>query len=219
QAASAGLARQGTEACAVYSGLERAFCAFKAHRPGSGRRTATSGRARPRWRRSRKAGGGSSPMGLTKRQKRRRGKSKRSRGSAEQPSLKSRPLPSEGTVAALAYARAASADLGFFHFIVQTVTYSDYIAYVAKEALDGKEPVKTADDLLLEAPGSRTKFLRENRQALLEMFFSRLIDNFQKYLVDVIREILRSKPKMLRTRPLAARDRYRTDSDAKYYSA
>jgi hypothetical protein len=32
------------------------------------------------------------------------------------------------------------------------------------------------------------------------MFFVRLIDNFQKYLVDVIREVLRSKPTMLRTR-------------------
>jgi hypothetical protein len=101
----------------------------------------------------------------------------------------------------MAYARAGSADLRIFHFIVQTATSSDYIAYVAKQALDGKEhSVKSSGDLLLEAPGPRTKILRENRQALLQMFFSRLIDNFQKYLVDVIREILRSKPKMLRTR-------------------
>jgi hypothetical protein len=131
-----------------------------------------------------------------------REKSKESAVAAEQPSPSKSPrLPSEGTVAALAYARASVADLGFFHFLIQTVTRSDYVAYVARQALDGKErDVTSPNDLLEIAPGVQTKILRENRQAFLEMFFSRLVDNFQKYLVDVIREILRSKPTMLRTR-------------------
>ncbi len=35
------------------------------------------------------------------------------------------------------------------------------------------------------------------------MFVARLVDNFQKYLVDLIREILRSKPAMLSTKQQA----------------
>jgi hypothetical protein len=119
--------------------------------------------------------------------------------SKEQP--ESPRLPREGTAAALAYAKGSTADLRFFHFIIQTVTRSDYVAHLARQALDGKElKVKSPDELLEIGPGVQTKILRENRQAFLEMFFSRLVDNFQKYLVDVIREILRSKPTMLRTR-------------------
>ena len=131
----------------------------------------------------------------------RREKSKVSSAATEQPSPSKSP-PSEGTAAALAYATASIADLQFFHFIIQTVTGIDYVAYVAKQALDGKDrdEVKSPDELLKIAAGARTKILRKNAQALLEMFFARLVDNFQKYLVDVIREILRSKPTMLRTR-------------------
>jgi hypothetical protein len=118
---------------------------------------------------------------------------------AEQPSSSS--LPREGTTASLAYAKDSIADLKFFHFIIRRVTASDYTAYVARQALDGKDlDVKDPYELLDTAPGAQTKILRENAQTLLQMFFVRLIDNFQKYLVDVIREILRSKPTMLRTR-------------------
>ena len=35
------------------------------------------------------------------------------------------------------------------------------------------------------------------------MFVARLVDNFQKYLVDLIREILRSRPAMLSTKQQA----------------
>jgi hypothetical protein len=118
---------------------------------------------------------------------------------AEQPPSSS--LPREGTTASLAYAKGSIADLKFFNFIIRVVTTSDYATYVAQQALNGNDPdVKDPNELLDTAPGDRTKILRENAQTLLQMFFVRLIDNFQNYLVDVIREILRSKPTMLRTR-------------------
>jgi hypothetical protein len=129
-------------------------------------------------------------------------RSKEAAVAAEQPSAPKEPsLPGEGTAAALAHIKATKADLRFFHFIIDTVITGDYASYVAREALDGKETeAESPHDLLKLAPGPRTKILRENAQALLEMFVSRVVDNFQKYLVDVIREILRSKPAMLRTR-------------------
>jgi hypothetical protein len=111
------------------------------------------------------------------------------------------PPPTRGTSALLAYVRASRTDMRFFSFICDTVISSDYIAHVARRALDGVElKEKQPSDLARSEPGVRTRFLRENSQALLEMFVSRLVDNFQKYLVDLIREILRSKPAMLSTK-------------------
>jgi hypothetical protein len=110
------------------------------------------------------------------------------------------PVPSEGTTAALAYVTAVNADLRFFDFIIRTTLNQDYMRYVAKQTLDGKTPHHNdPTHLATTAPGPSVRFLRENSQALLEMFVARLVDNFQKYLVDAIREILRSKPAMLST--------------------
>jgi hypothetical protein len=111
-------------------------------------------------------------------------------------------LPSEGTAAALAFVKAASADDRFFHFIIDTVLSGDYFAYIARQAIDGKQDYKgkTPTDLALTDPGPRTKFLRENSQALLEMFVARLVDNFQTYVVDIVREVLHCKPSILSTR-------------------
>jgi hypothetical protein len=108
--------------------------------------------------------------------------------------------PSEATSAALAYINASRADKALFLFIIQVVLRGDYTTYIAKHALDGRElEHKQPDDLARTEAGPLTKRLREHRQALLEMFVSRQVDNFQKYLVDLIREILRSKPSMLST--------------------
>ena len=110
------------------------------------------------------------------------------------------PPPTRGTNALNAYAHASMTDVRFFSFICDTVISSDYVAHVARRALDGLElKEKKPSELAQSAPGMRTQFLRQNSQALLEMFISRLVDNFQKYLVDLIREILRSKPTMLST--------------------
>lgn len=81
------------------------------------------------------------------------------------------------------------------------VLHSDFSAYVAKQALDDKEwkdqdPVKLARF----SPGPLTKHLRENRQSLLEMFLARAVDNFQRYLVEMLRETLRKQPAILKSR-------------------
>lgn len=111
------------------------------------------------------------------------------------------PPPRRGTSALLAYVRASRVDIRFFGFICDTAISIDYAAHIARRALDGVElKEKEPSDLARSEPGIRTRFLRENSQALLEMFVSRLVDNFQKYLVDLIREILRSKPAMLSTK-------------------
>ncbi len=111
------------------------------------------------------------------------------------------PAPARGTEAAGAYLKATHSDSAFFHFIVHIVLTVDHVAYLADPALTGKQDDEVLDaaELAKTNPGSATKFLRKNRQALLEMFLSRLVDNFQKYLVDLIRTVLRARPAMLST--------------------
>jgi len=124
----------------------------------------------------------------------------------QQSTVKRSPLariPAEGTAAAAGFAKAMIADLRFFMFIIENTAHTDYVSYVARHALEGKDWDREFDAAVRLAevdPGVRTKFLRANQQALLEMFLSRLVDAFQKYLVDVIREILHSKPALLSTR-------------------
>jgi len=110
--------------------------------------------------------------------------------------------PDEATEPAAQYFRAADRDISLFHFIIDTVLASDYVAHVARRALDDTKEVGnlTPSELARTAPGPRTTFLRRQRQALLEMFVSRLVDNFQTYLVDLVRAVLRSKPQMLSSR-------------------
>lgn len=113
------------------------------------------------------------------------------------------PLPPvDGTVAAADYFNAARREFRFFHFIIDTVLSRDYVSFVARKALDGQDDYQsvTPTDLARTAPGPGTKFIRENRQLLLEMFVARLVDNFQKYLVDLVRTVLRAKPQMLSTK-------------------
>jgi len=109
--------------------------------------------------------------------------------------------PSRATTAGSAYFQAASSDFGLFHFIIDSVLAGDWVAYVAGQALNDKEEYKALDPATLAAanPGPRTRFLRDRRQILLEMFLSRLVDTFQSYLVDLIRLVLRSRPTMLST--------------------
>lgn len=110
--------------------------------------------------------------------------------------------PKEGTKAAEAYFRSASSDFGLFHFIIDIVLKSDYFTFVAKRALDGSDDYKSVEpeQLARTHPGLLTKFLRKRRQVLLEMFLGRLVDNFQVFLVDLVRMVLHAKPAMLSTR-------------------
>lgn len=110
-------------------------------------------------------------------------------------------LPENCTNAASVYFVAMSKDLALFHFFIDLAVRADYVAFVAKQALESKEwedidPVK----LLNTNPGPVIGLLRKNRQAFLQMFLARFVDNFQCYLVDLIREILKKQPSILKTR-------------------
>jgi hypothetical protein len=121
-----------------------------------------------------------------------------------QASTDSEPLlvPANGTEAARAYFEASRADINLFNFIIDTVLVGDYAVHIARQALKLEGKVESVDptDLARMNPGVRTRFLRKNSQALLEMFVARSADNFQKYLVDLVRRVLRAKPEILSTR-------------------
>jgi hypothetical protein len=121
---------------------------------------------------------------------------------AESPPTAAASEEHNATSAARSYRDAVEADLRFFHFLIDTVLAGDYVAFTARRALNGVELDRelTPSKLASTEPGPRTLFLRRNSQALLEMFLGRLVDAFQKYLVDIIRDILRRKPEILRTR-------------------
>lgn len=89
-----------------------------------------------------------------------------------------------------------------FHFIIDRALTSDLIALIARDAVDGKATPEnlTPSELAKTNPGSNTKFLRQNSQALLEMTLCRVVDTFETYLSEVIREALQSKPEMLRSK-------------------
>lgn len=111
-------------------------------------------------------------------------------------------VPEYGTTAAQAYFRAAWSDFGLFRFIIDVVLTGDYVTFVAKQALEGSKEYKNVEPSRLATtdPGRLTTFLRSKRQVLLEVFLARLVDNFQTYLVDLVRAVLHAKPAMLSTR-------------------
>lgn len=112
------------------------------------------------------------------------------------------PVPNRVTRAAQQYFDALGDDTGLFHLIADTFFRGDYVAEVARSALDGEEfrysgqsPYEIAD----EDPGIRTTQLLKNTQRLVEMFLARAVDNFQIYIVEIIREALQVKPEVLKT--------------------
>lgn len=111
-------------------------------------------------------------------------------------------LPVTGTSAAASYYSTFGRNISLFHFLLDTVLTGDYVAHVAKVALDETGSLKKIDtpaDLARQQPGSRTKYLRQYTQPLLEMFFVRDIDNFEKYLVDLVRIVLKARPDLLKS--------------------
>src|SRR2546426_1775369 len=96
------------------------------------------------------------------------------------------PPPERGTSALLEYFWTGSCDLHLFHFVIDTVMAGDYVAYVAKRALAGVTTPghKKPTDLAKSEPGRRITILRQSRQELLEMFLTRIVDNFQAYLTE-----------------------------------
>jgi hypothetical protein len=105
------------------------------------------------------------------------------------------------TASADAYFGHAKSTLSVFNFVIQTALRSDYVRVVAQDALDGRDVAKDRSfvDVAMNPPGPATGFLRRNGQTLLEMTFCRLVENFEVYLSDILREALKAKPEMLRS--------------------
>lgn len=110
--------------------------------------------------------------------------------------------PEKVTSPAADYFQTSFRNLSLFHFVIDTVLSGDFAAHIARQALDGQELDKEIDPATLarKEPRPRTRQLREYRQELLQAFFARFVDNFEVYLVDILREVLRQKPEILRTR-------------------
>lgn len=110
--------------------------------------------------------------------------------------------PERGSVALLEYYWAVSAHFRLLSLLIDTVLSGDYVVHVAESALDGSEDYKdlSPSELATTDPGPRTRALRQSRQELLEMFLSRLVDNFQVFIVDIVRAVLHEKPEILKSR-------------------
>lgn len=113
------------------------------------------------------------------------------------------------TTSAHDYFAAGLSDRRLFHFIIDTVLVGDYAVHIAETALAGidkkdrKDPpqkLSSPTELARVSPGSRTKRLRDQSQELLELFLSRGVDNFNRYLVDLIRAVLRQQPSILKSK-------------------
>lgn len=110
--------------------------------------------------------------------------------------------PQFGTAALREYFWMETCDLGLFEFTVDVVLNGDYVTHIAAQALAGAPADEkiTPVDLAKMKPGVLTTRLRQSSQELLEMFVCRGVDNFQTYLVDVIRLALHKQPKILSER-------------------
>jgi hypothetical protein len=122
---------------------------------------------------------------------------------AKRPSRASLRPPRSATPGAKDYFDASQRDMTLFHFVIDTVLVGDYVTHVAKLALEGgdiRNQDLTPAGLARKEPGPRTKALRNQRQLLLEMFVARSVDNFERYLVDLVRTVLQKQPAMLKSR-------------------
>lgn len=109
--------------------------------------------------------------------------------------------PAEGTGACHRYFTDAGQSFGLLHFVLEVVLRADYVAHVAKTALepDGAQSVESPAALAEVAPGPAVRHLRTQSQLLLELFLARLVDSFQCYLVELLREVLAAQPQILKS--------------------
>ncbi|MFC0300358.1 hypothetical protein ACFFIS_05930 [Virgibacillus soli] len=112
--------------------------------------------------------------------------------------------PDIGTKSGAMYFSSTLSDLDFFFFIIDTVLIGDYIPYHAKKTLEladdlvtESEVAKSPEELMQTKPGNRVKKLRKHSQEFIEMIYSRQVDNFQTYIVNLVREILKVQPNIL----------------------
>ena len=109
-------------------------------------------------------------------------------------------VPDQLTAAGARFTKSIFKDIGFFNFITHSIVKMDYASFVARKALDSQEWKDTTEEAHLKNnPGPLVKVLRRNRQTFIEMFLARAADAFQSYIVDIIRLVLHSNPKMLST--------------------
>lgn len=121
------------------------------------------------------------------------------------------PPPSRVTNAARRFFDAASKDGQLLGLIADTVLKGDYIAERARAALEQEEwdeSLKPGD-----VKGPRTKALASHRQELLEMLIARAVDNFQMYVVEIVREVLHAKPAILTSRDPSISTEYLLEFD------
>ena len=108
--------------------------------------------------------------------------------------------PATWTRSAGDYFSAGERVLDLFHFLVARVVQSDHVAHIAERALAGEEWSADPTEVMKTDPGTNVNALREMRQELLELFFENAVNNFETYIVSILREVLRKRPEILRTR-------------------
>jgi hypothetical protein len=109
------------------------------------------------------------------------------------------PTPPTGTQSCQQYFADSKASLALLGFVLDTIMVSDFTVAVAKQALEGPENLKirSPGELAKTSPGPRTLHIRKNSQLFLELFLARLVDNFQCFIVAIIREVLNVQPRVL----------------------
>lgn len=108
------------------------------------------------------------------------------------------PLPEQLTEAGTQYYAALDKDMRFAGFIANTVITIDHQLFELEQVLEGKQVKQGPAELAKENPGARTKVFRSTHtQTFVEMLLVRFVDSFQKYLSDLIREVLRKQPAVL----------------------
>lgn len=93
--------------------------------------------------------------------------------------------------------------LGAFFFLVDLVIFSDNAASVAAKIVRSEGPFPKNFDPMEPLPGSQGLFharLGTLSEPVQEMVLCRLVDNFTSYLSEVIRECLRARPEILKSK-------------------
>ncbi len=106
------------------------------------------------------------------------------------------------TYSAQDYFRASFRNFGLFGFLADTILVGDFMVHRLREIIDDNKFETKIDPTTLarKSPGPRTRQLRKYGQELIEAFLVRLVDSFQVYLSDILREVLGKRPEILRSR-------------------
>jgi hypothetical protein len=108
--------------------------------------------------------------------------------------------PAKCTRSAGDYFSAGEKALNLFNFLVTRVVHADHVAHIAERALASEKWSANPEELLKADPGPNVTALREMRQEFLEFCFENAVNNFETYIVSILREVLRKRPEILRTR-------------------